>query len=101
MADTLTLKQLRDELRKFPNKDDLTRTLNDRFEHYEKRQDKKHEAMMAGFAQVVEDVNNHTTKELEQLRRDLDVRKEFDHLAAIVAERFGLSVGKLTGRRSL
>lgn len=97
MSEPLTLRQLKEELRKFPTKDDLTRTLNDRFEHYEKRQDKKHEEMMAGFAQVIENVNAHTTNELTNLRADLDIRKEFDHLAATVAQRFGVPVSELTG----
>lgn len=76
----------------------IKRTLNDRFEHYEKRQDSRHREMMQGFAQIIENVNAHTTAELAQLRTDLDIRKEFDHLAATVAQRFGVTVGELTGR---
>lgn len=76
----------------------LKRNLNERFEHYEKRQDSRHREMQQGFAQVVENVNDHTTAELTQLRTDLDIRKEFDHLAATVAQRFGVTVADLTGR---
>lgn len=76
----------------------INRKLNDRFEHYEKRQDNKHREMMQGFAQVIETVNDHTTEELKQLRTDLDIRKEFDHLAATVAQRFGVTIADLTGR---
>ena len=76
----------------------IKRELNDRFEHYEKRADQRHREMMQGFAQVIENVNAHTTDELNKLRAELDIRKEFDHLAATVARRFGVSVGELTGR---
>ena len=82
---TLTRQELREEL-------------NDRFEHYEKRQDQRHAEMMQGFAQVIENVNDHTTAELAKLRADLDIRQEFDHLAAQVAQRFGVTLQELTGR---
>lgn len=92
----LTREELRDEL-------------NDRFNHYEKRavnaltdharrEDERHREMMQGFAQAIEAVNEHTTTELAKLRTDLDIRQEFDHLAATVAQRFGVSVQELTGR---
>ena len=74
------------------------RDLNDRFEHYEKRQDERHREMMQGFAQVIENVNAHTTDELNRLRADLDIRKEFDHLTAVVAQRLGITVADLIGR---
>lgn len=76
----------------------IKRNLNDRFDHYEKRQDNHHREMLQGFAQVIENVNDHTTDELNKLRADLDIRKEFDHLAATVAQRFGITVADLTGR---
>jgi 5-formyltetrahydrofolate cyclo-ligase len=85
MATPLTREELRD-------------ALNDRFEHYEHRHDQRHREMMQGFAQVIETVNDHTTAELAKLRADLDIRHEFDHLAAAVAQRFGVSVQDLTGR---
>jgi hypothetical protein len=87
----------------------LKRDLADRFEHYEKRatnrmaeherrEDERHREMMQGFAQVIENVNDHTTAELTKLRADLGIRQEFDHLAMTVAQRFGLTVHDLTGR---
>jgi IS1 family transposase len=79
-------------------REELREELNDRFDHYEKRQDERHREMMQGFAQVIEGVNNHTTEELAALRRDLDIRKEFDHLAAALAQRLGVAVSDLTGR---
>lgn len=82
---SLTREEFRDEL-------------NDRFDHYEKRQDERHREMMQGFAQVIEGINNHTTEELVALRRDLDIRQEFDHLAAALAQRFGVAISDLTGR---
>ena len=74
------------------------RDLNDRFEHYEKRQDERHREMMLGFAQIIENVNTHTTDAMTQLRTDLDIRKDFDHLASVVAQRLGVTVADLIGR---
>lgn len=96
----LTREEFREELRD---------QLNDRFEHYEKRaansmieherhEDERHREMMQGFAQVIENVNDHTTAEFAKLRQELEIRKEFDRLAANVAKRFGVSVSELTGR---
>lgn len=87
----------------------IKRDLNDRFEHYEKRstnamteherrEDERHHEMMQNFTQFIENVNAHTTAELTKLRTDLDIRKEFDQLAATVAQRFGVTVADLTGR---
>lgn len=87
----------------------IKRDLNDRFEHYEKRatnaladherrEDQRHRDMMQGFAQVIENVNQHTTAELAALRADLDIRQQFNHLTAALAQRFGVSVQELTGR---
>lgn len=78
--------------------DVFKRELSDRFDHHEKRADERQREMMLGIAEVIENVNAHTTEELAKLRRDLDVRHEFDHLAAFVAQRFGVSVRDLTGR---
>lgn len=88
--------------------DIFKRELSDRFEHYElraantmaeheRREDERHREMIQGFAQVIENVNSHTTAELAELRADLDIRKEFDHLTAALAQRFGVTVGDLTG----
>jgi len=79
-------------------REELREELNDRFNHYEKRQDDRHREMMQGFAQIIENVNDHVTTEMNKLRTDLDIRKEFDHLAATVAQRLGVTVADLTGR---
>ena len=78
--------------------DVLKRELTDRFEHHEQRAAERHREMMLGIADVIENVNDHTTAELAKLRQDLDIRKEFDRLAANVAKRFGVSVTELTGK---
>jgi len=53
----------------------IKRNLNDRFDHYEKRQDAYHVEIMEGFADIIENVNKHTTAEFNKLREDLDIRQ--------------------------
>ena len=53
----------------------IKRNLNDRFDHYEKRQGAYHVEIMEGFADIIENVNKHTTAEFNKLREDLDIRQ--------------------------
>ena len=80
----------------------IQREMNDRFDYYEKRaiqrEAEAHRDMRIEFAGVVEQVNAHITAELTKLRTDLEIRQEFDHLSATLAQRLGVSVRELTGR---
>jgi hypothetical protein len=76
MPKPLTREELRDEL-------------NDRFEHYEKRQDERHREMMQAFADAIESTNTHFDDRLDRLERILAVKERVDRIEALLTEHFG------------
>ena len=56
----------------------LREELNDRFEHYEKRQEHRHQEIMHGFGQVVETLSDHVDERFNRLERLLTLERRVE-----------------------
>lgn len=79
--------------------DVLKRELADRFEHYEKRHEKKHEEMMRGFDEVITDLKAHIDDRFDDVERRLTtveqlitVKDRVDKMQVFLTEQFGRDV---------
>lgn len=71
-------------------REDLRDELNDRFEHYEKRQNERHREMIQGFAEVIESVNAHMDERFDELKELLELKGRVDKMQVLLAEQFGV-----------
>ena len=104
MPEPLTI----EEFRRFSStfEEALKRSLNDRFEHYEKRAVQRelstHSEIMGGFAEVISTVNDHMDERFDIIERRLDalavqqeLRREFDALVSFVSSKYNVSAAEI------
>ena len=52
--------------------------LNDRFEHYEKRQEQRHQDIMHGFGEVVDTIGEHIDERFDRLEKLLTLERRVE-----------------------